>query len=523
MSTSKDSRVLAIGIDAAEGTLVKQLIDLGEMPALKSLLADGQWLRVQSPAHIGSGAVWPTFITGDEPARHGVYSEWSWRPETMSLSRYHGRHLTPFWKPLVQQGMPVGVFDVPFAMPVGMSQGFEVCEWWAHDSTGAGLQTGPNEIISLVKQSPPHPLSANRFVDTTPDNQSDLEELTAACIEGVRLRGTLAQRLMIETKPRLSLLVFPEIHHASHQMWHTVEPDHQVYHGRKLNGARENNGGRAPEQLLKDVYRAVDQQIAGLIDSAGNEASILVFALHGMRPALGFPAFLGPLLCESGFSRLANWSSQSWRGRAVSLLAATKRHTPDELKQLYYKLTPTAATHKLARPTMLPAYDWQNTRAFSLPTDQYGWVRVNLRGREAQGSVPLDQYDETCNQLEEMLLRLTTEDGEPLVHDITRTAGNADSATNAERVTNAEHALRNPLPDLVVHWRDSAFASPLRISDSKVQVEPVGKKSTGQHASEGFCIYRGPKDRSPNEQCPSGAVAAKDLGRMITATLGSLV
>lgn len=498
MSTANGSNILAIGIDAAEGTFVKQLIELGEMPALRSLLADdksGRWLSVRSPAHIGSGAVWPTFITGEEPTAHGVYSEWGWRPDTMSLSRYHGRHLTPFWKPLAEQGMPIGVFDVPFALPVGVSRGFEVSEWWAHDSTGAGLQAGPNEILSAVKQSPAHPLSANRFVNTTPDNRSNLKELATACIEGVRLRGTLAERLIKETKPRLSLLVFPEIHHASHQMWHAVEPDHQVYSGRELNG-------RALEPLLKNVYRAVDQQIAGLIDAAGSGATVMVFALHGMRPALGFPGFLGPLLCERGFSCLASWSSQSWANRALSLLAATKRHTPEELKKLYYKLTPTAATHKLARPTMLPVYDWENTRAFSLPTDQYGWIRINLVGREAQGSVPLDQYDEICKQLAEMLLALTTEDGQLLVQDITRTAANAASA------------LSNPLPDLVVHWRDSAFASPLKIRDSNVQVEPVGEKFTGQHASEGFCIYSDSHDWSPGE-----VVAAKDLGRLITASL----
>jgi len=506
MTSSNHSRVLAIGIDAAEGTLVKQLIELGAMPALKSLLAheSGRWLRVRSPALIGSGAVWPTFMSGEEPASHGVYSEWSWRPDTMNLARYHGRHLTPFWKSLSQQGVPIGIFDVPFALPVGMSQGFEVCEWWAHDSTGAGLQAGPPEVLSIVKRSPSHPLSANRFVDTTPDNQSDLKELAIACIEGVKLRGALAQRLIKETKPRLSLLVFPEIHHASHQMWHTVESVQQVYRGRKLNGGREENGGRAAEPLLKDIYRAVDREIGNLIEAAGSDATIMVFALHGMRPALGFPAFLSPLLTERDYSPLASWSSQSWTERALSLLAATKRHTPEEIKNLYYKLTPTAATYKLARPTMLPIYDWKNTRAFSLPTDQYGWIRVNLVGREVQGSVPLDQYDETCKQLEKMLLALTDESGQLLVQDITRTAANA------------EDVLANPLPDLVVHWRDAAFAWPVRIRDSKVLAEPVGKKSTGQHASEGFCIYRG-----ADSQGMCSEVAAKDLGRLIKASLGS--
>jgi predicted AlkP superfamily phosphohydrolase/phosphomutase len=416
----------------------------------------------------------------------------------MNITRYHGRHLTPFWKSLVQQNVAVGLFDVPFALPVGMLQGFEVCEWWAHDSTGAGLQTGPEEILSLVKETPAHPLSANRFVNTTP-NTGDLRELTAACVAGVGRRGALAQSLIRKTNPQLSLLVFPEIHHASHQMWHTVDPEHKIYKGRELN-----NEGRA-EPLLKEVYRAVDEQIGELIESAGSEASVMVFALHGFRPAVGFPAFLGPLLCERGFSRLANWNSQSWKERALSLLAATKRHAPGALKKLYYKLTPTVTTQKLARPTMLPAYDWANTRAFSLPTDQYGWIRINLAGREAQGSVPSDQYEETCEQLEQMLLALTSESGESLVKDVTRTAANVDCA------------LGNPLPDLVVHWQDAAFASPLEIKDSKIRVEFVGKKSTGQHASAGFCIYRGGLDLGTD-----GVVAAKDLGRFITTVLGGL-
>lgn len=493
MSSAGGPKVLAIGIDAAEATLVRQLIDQGELPALCSLLKDGQWLRVASPAHIGSGAVWPTFMMGVEPTTHGMYSEWSWIPEAMGLTRYHGRNLTPFWKSLAQQDVSIGVFDVPFALPVGVSRGFEVCEWWAHDATGAGLQAGPNQILALVKQAPTHPLSANRFVDTTPDNLTNLKELTAACVEGVRLRGALARRLIRETQPDLSLMVFPEIHHAGHQMWHTIEPLHQFYDGRKINGDRS--------PLLKDAYREVDQQIAGLLKLAASDAAIMVFALHGMRPAFGFPSFLGPLLCERGFSHLESWTSQTWNRRALSLLASAKRTTPDSLKNLYYKLTPTATTHKLARPTMLPVYDWKTTRAFSLPTDQYGWIRVNLAGREAQGIVSVDQYDETCGQLENMLLALTTENGESLVRDITRTAGSAASA------------LSNPLPDLVVHWEDAAFSSPLRIKNSKVRAEPVGKKSTGQHASEGFCIYRG------NPGWDGDVVAAEDLSRLMTARL----
>ncbi|MGH9872422.1 MAG: alkaline phosphatase family protein [Pyrinomonadaceae bacterium] len=492
--TSTNSAILAVGIDAAESTLVRQMIGRDEMPALKSLLAEGQWLAVRSPSPIGSGTVWPTFLTGEEPTVHGIYSEWKWLPETMSLRRYHGRHLTPFWKALDQQGVSVGVLDVPFAPPVGLAQGFEVSEWWAHDSMAAGLQAGPDRIRSLVREAPVHPLSANRFVNSTPDNQSNLRELAAACSAGARLRGMLAQRLIKETNPQVSLIVFPEVHHASHQLWHTVAPDHPFYKG--LDPPSEPF-----EPTLKDVYRAIDQQIGELIHSAGSSATVMVFALHGMRPARGFPGFLGCLLCERGFSQLSSWRSQTWTERVLSLFAGTKRLTPARLKKLYYQLTPTTATYKLARPTMLPAYDWQKTRAFSLPTDQYGWIRINLIGREAEGAVPLADYDNLCTELEQMLLALATEDGQLLVEDVTRTATEANISGN-------------PLPDLVVHWRDAAFASSLKIRNSRVQAEAAGKKYTGQHASEGFCIYRGGCDWGSE-----GVVAAKDLGRLIAASL----
>jgi hypothetical protein len=97
-----------------------------------------------------------------------------------------------------------------------------------------------------------------------------------------------------------------------------------------------------------------------------------------------------------------------------------------------------------------------------------------------------------------MLLTLSSENGELLVEEVVRTAGDVESA----RV--------NPLPDLVVHWSYAAFSSSLKIKGSNVPAQMVSKKSTGQHASPGFCIYRGKNGAGLN-----GSIAAKDLWRLI--------
>jgi hypothetical protein len=128
-----------------------------------------------------------------------------------------------------------------------------------------------------------------------------------------RLRGTLARALLAETRPRLSLMVFPEVHHASHQMWHTIDDDQEVYRERGFTTAP------AADPLLERIYRAVDRQIGELVESVPHD-TVMVFALHGMRPALGIPSFLGPLLIERGFASLSV-AAQSWTSRAISILA----------------------------------------------------------------------------------------------------------------------------------------------------------------------------------------------------------
>jgi hypothetical protein len=54
----------------------------------------------------------------------------------------------------------------------------------------------------------------------------------------------------------------------------------------------------------------------------------------------------------------------------------------------------------------------------------------------------------------------------------------------------------------------------LRIEGSKVAAQMVSKKSTGQHAAPGFCIYRGAEKPGFD-----GVIAAKDLWRLMTAVL----
>lgn len=471
MKLKKGRRVLAIGLDAAEPTLIRQQIEANEMPVLKQLLAEGAWARVESPARIGSGTVWPTFFTGTEPALHGIHSDWCWQPGKMSLAHYDGRGLVPFWKRLADEGMRVGVLDVPFAPTVGLREGFEISEWGAHDAFEGRMRFAPDNLSELLaKQVAPHPFSADKRTET--HDFDGLKKLSAECLEGVRLRGELASRLILETQTQLSLIVFPEIHNAAHKLWHTLPSNNS------LDAHDEMENGHL-ERALPEILREVDRQIGRLIEAVSDVGCVMVFSLHGMRLARALPAFLEPLLRANSYSHIAGWAAQSWTERALSLFAAMKRRAPSGLKNLYHRRLPQQVTNRLAQPTMIPAYDWRQTRAFALPSDQHGWIRINLAGREANGCVPLELYGETCREIEEMLRALRTQDGRALVRDVIHTA------------QAVEDSLSQVIPDIVVHWADAAFELPMRMNGLLLEAHPAAVGRTGQHAPDGFCIIKG--------------------------------
>ncbi len=469
MTQSTNTRLLAIAIDAAEPSFVRHLIDEGEMPALASLLRAGTWLRVKSPAYVGSGAVWPTFISALGPRVHGVYGEWLWDTGTMSLSRYQGNDVTPFWKAFSDENISVGILDVPFMPLIGLTKGFEISEWGPHDILEGRVRLAPESVAPTVAQHSPHPLQ-NRIQLSGPEDYRNLEALGNVCLQGIQKRGNLVRDLLTKEQPQFAIITFTEVHHSSHYLWHKAQPENPVY---------ANNGVaqlEATRPSVREIFRELDCQINQLITAAGPNALVVIFSLHGMRPARGVPVFLTEWLCEKGFATMPEWRDQKWRERATAVFGATKHAMPQWLKKIYYKTLPSTVTHQLARPTMLPLYDWSRTQAFSLPTDQHGWIRINLRGREARGIVPPEAYQKTCDQLEDLLRNLRSENGELVVSDVIRTSNDVTSA------------MHQRLPDLIVHWSDSVFVSELRLAGSNIEPEFDGRKYVGQHALEGFCI-----------------------------------
>ncbi|HVI17615.1 MAG TPA: alkaline phosphatase family protein, partial [Gaiellales bacterium] len=67
------NRVLIVGWDGADWEILDPLVAAGELPNLAALIERGRKGVSRSclPSH--SWAAWPTFLTGCDPAGHGVF------------------------------------------------------------------------------------------------------------------------------------------------------------------------------------------------------------------------------------------------------------------------------------------------------------------------------------------------------------------------------------------------------------------------------------------------------------------
>jgi predicted AlkP superfamily phosphohydrolase/phosphomutase len=155
---------------------------------------------------------------------------------------------------------------------------------------------------------------------------------------------------------------------------------------------------------------------------------------------------------------------------------------PKDFRKNLARMLPTGLRDKLAQRVDTANVDWGRTRAYCLPTDLEGCIRINLAGREPEGQVaPGDQYAEVCRDLETALRALT----EP-----------STGARAVREVLLADRAFPGPrrphLPDLIVLWDPATPITALASDRIGIVAGASPDPRPGTHAAPGFALMRGP-------------------------------
>jgi predicted AlkP superfamily phosphohydrolase/phosphomutase len=117
--SSTRSKVVVIGLDGAPYTFLQRMMREGYMPNLSLLAREGDLQPMRSTHPEVSSVAWSSFMTGQNPAKHGIFGFVDRQPGTMKVYIPTSRHMQSktLWEHLSDAGKRVLVMNVPVTYP----------------------------------------------------------------------------------------------------------------------------------------------------------------------------------------------------------------------------------------------------------------------------------------------------------------------------------------------------------------------------------------------------------------------
>jgi len=464
------ARVLFIGLDAAEPSLLRDGAARGRLPNLQRLTADGASGALGNCMETLPGAIWPEIASG---VSCGLLPRF-FHPRQLITGDAAPRPLTAddvaddptFWSTASQSGARVAVVDVPHAPAVPSINGAQIVEYGLHDSH-FGSSSYPGGLLDELRHR--HGAYPVRSCDHYGGAVSDRARLIIDLLDGLERKTNLLIDLLRRERWDLFACAFSEAHCAGHWFWHFHDATHWAY------------TPSAPARLrdaVNDVYGRLDQAIGRLIDAA-NAETVIVLASHGMAPYVAGYQLLPEVLARLGLS--------SDRGSGSGFIRRLQHTAKHWIPRRYWdRLTRTVVEQpgiraRLARVqrgagAMFFPLESPLTKAAYVPNNTIGAIRLNLRGREPFGSVaPGGEMRALTREIGDQLMKLRDpRSGLPIVSRVTT----ADDAFGA-----GHHP---DVPDLIVSFRQDLGLLDACVSEfGRIRV-PVGSRwarRTGDHSA----------------------------------------
>ena len=456
-------RLLIIGLDGYEKRVAEHLMREGKMPNLAALIERAAHLDLAQGVYNRSELAWRHFATGMAPTKSGAWSALSFDPERYAARRFAGAP-TPFLAPMGGRAVVLDAphFDLKKADGV---RGF--VNWGAHDPD-VEAYSRPNQLRDELHQRfGPYPAQEDihGFVWTDPEQtRAAGDRLTKA----LDLRADITAWMLKDRMPDwdVAITVVSELHSATEPLWHGFAKSHPLHD--LPSGAPARDG-------LFSVYQALDRMI-GRLQHTFPDVAFMLCSMHGMGRNIAdvpsmilLPEFLYRLhFGQERFVAPDHWvhaqggtpmltSKEHWEGAIFEILRKSRSLGERARGRLASALDRLSVPMPYAEdervdislewiPSTFYTPFWKEMRAFALPSNSDGRIRLNVKGRESHGLIEPADYEAEIARLERELLQLTdARTGQAVVDEFIRT-----SPGDPMNVSDTDG-------DLIVIWRGDAL------------------------------------------------------------------
>jgi len=455
-------RVIFIGLDGMEPSLLMKWSDTGYLPAIQKLRRAGATAKTIPLVGLGNDSTWCSVNTGLAPGRIGRYFVRQVRPGTYQATviRDGDLNVIPFWAPVSHAGKRAAIVDMPYAPILPNFNGIQIADWLVHGPLyNHELKTTPESLTQeIYRRYGRDPIGRSDRPGRR--SLSQVIELRDGLLRKVEMKSNFVCDLLSQRELDLLCAAFTDGHCAGHQLWNVHDPQHPLH---------DSAVAAAIGDPLKDVYMAIDVAVGRIMDHATEQTTVIAFTGPGMGPHYSPSYLLDEILrrLEDGVPT-----------HAVNFMKGVKTvyraGVPSGLRKVLRE-----AADNLDEASM--SSDRARRKCFGVPSNEIaGAIRVNLIGREPQGRVrrgaEFDRlFDSLSNDLKELV---NIDTGNPIVRDVLRT----------DRVYDGEHL--DELPDIMVLWHNAEPIGGVRSSKIGEIRQSYPGNRTGDHTSNSILFAK---------------------------------
>ena len=366
MSTER-RRVFMLGVDAAELSFIRAA--LPSLPTFRRLFDEGVLLPLRSTAEYVSASVWPDDVHGHDAgrARHQPAHPVGSRGMRMRRIASDWLYCEPFWYDLARAGLGVTVARRAVHVREPRAAGdWRSSNWGSHDLMGP-FQASPPALRREIRRR----FGAIPWATRSPlaRTRGSSRPCATSALPVPATKAELARWLRDSTRWDFFLAVFGECHRAGHILWR----DHDVVHG------------HVPPGALLDVYRAVDAAWApcSTASISRRPRRWSSSALHGMGSNFSQDHFVRRAMDR--INATSPRGAPAMRRTTAGLMRALREVVPAPVQHAIARSVPVQVRDWVVAREVTGGLDWRRTPGFALRSDLFGFVRLNLAGRERDG------------------------------------------------------------------------------------------------------------------------------------------
>jgi predicted AlkP superfamily phosphohydrolase/phosphomutase len=303
-TASTGSPILLLGIDGAEWSVLRPLLDAGELPNLSRLVDGGASGRLRSlDPRRRSPVIWATIATGRSPEEHGVagYLSGTKGSRDISATPLSSNMWTApaFWDIYGEAGLSVGVVGWLVTWPPWEVNGFMVSQHlqYLERFREGGRERAVVFPYELTDRLTPHVRSVDsiaegdleRFID--PVSELGTESLTGnnetilrRAISGDESAVGALLELVKDGVPDLTCVYTRGVDEVCHGFWIYMDPatrpefdpgdDRTVWIERQAEALHD---------LIPEYYRYADELVGRVLAAFPDDVTVVVCSDHGFR------------------------------------------------------------------------------------------------------------------------------------------------------------------------------------------------------------------------------------------------